>query len=281
MQLTQKQIIALAAVVILAMLRYGILQQSTLSQSDGVKLSTGSTTISQSDLEIDTGKRLATVANSGTSWGMSPFGSGKPLTEEQKQEFKKPNTEWKSRSVTLSDGRTLYYEFGKGNPVGADPLSEKEKNAYKNCSFEDQLDQFSCGKIGKEVFGYVTPDVEKSVLDLISNTNWEKVLINCEMDFRKYESSGQWGTTGERTYDAILFGTGLNIENMFSINPSSGRKELSISDIRQLFTNVYRQEALTNSSVEILSINNCLSQNGGIEIYRQFDIINQQYLRPF
>ena len=30
--------------------------------------------------------------------------------------FHQPNTEWKTRTITLDDGRRITYEFGKGNP---------------------------------------------------------------------------------------------------------------------------------------------------------------------
>lgn len=195
--------------------------------------------------------------------------------------FRAPNIEWKARTITLDDGRTLIYEFGKGNPIGADPLSSMEVNSYASCDETSELTIDICGKMGEEVFGYVTPDVENSVMKLISNPIWERVLMNCEANFRRYESDGIWGTTGERTYDQVFYGGGLDIENMFSINRMSGRKELKISDLRQWFTNVYRQGSSTNSARDILSINNCLSQNGGLELYRQFDTIYQQMMRPY
>lgn len=209
------------------------------------------------------------------------LGKQAPPSAQTHLTFRAPNIEWKARTITLDDGRTLIYEFGKGNPIGADPLSSMEVNSYASCDETSELTIDICGKMGEEVFGYVTPDVENSVMKLISNPIWERVLMNCEANFRRYESDGIWGTTGERTYDQVFYGGGLDIENMFSINRTSGRKELKISDLRQWFTNVYRQGTPTNSARDILSINNCLSQNGGLELYRQFDTIYQQMMRPY
>jgi hypothetical protein len=47
--------------------------------------------------------------NSNIQSGASSTGIVKPI-------FHQPNTEWKTRTITLDDGRTLTYEFGKGNP---------------------------------------------------------------------------------------------------------------------------------------------------------------------
>ncbi|MBC7503667.1 hypothetical protein H7169_01750 [Candidatus Gracilibacteria bacterium] len=84
MQLTQKHIIAISAVAVLAIFVYLAVQNNTPSQSD-----TG--------VETDTVKRLKTVSKLNTGLRMSPFGSGKPLTEAdkplQKLEFKKANLE--------------------------------------------------------------------------------------------------------------------------------------------------------------------------------------------
>jgi hypothetical protein len=47
---------------------------------------------------------------------MSPFGSGKPNMEEEKPKFKKPNLEWKMRTIN-----GITYVFGEGNPREVEP----------------------------------------------------------------------------------------------------------------------------------------------------------------
>ena len=124
MKLIQKQIIIFSGFIVFILFGYFAFQNFNSSQSDEVTTITNINTntgiqdsISQSGIETDTAKRIETVANSGTSWGMSPFSSGKPLTEEEyKPVFRKPNIEWKTRQVALNDGRTLTYVFGEGNP---------------------------------------------------------------------------------------------------------------------------------------------------------------------
>lgn len=233
----------------------------------------GSTEMTGNRVETDTGKRLETLVNSGSNWGMSPFGSGKPLTEEEKPEFKKPNTEWKSRSVTLSDGRTLYYEFGKGNPSGATPLSEDEKEAYKKCIHEPELSQISCESKDKQVNGYVSAELEKDLFTLLSHPNWRPILTNCEQHFRKYEFL-DW----EVTYDKVIFGDIMNIENMMTIDTESGRKELLYGKLFHL-EGWFKNALLERQDIRgkaILSISNCITQNGGFELYRLFDIVRQK-----
>ena len=64
------------------------------------------------------------LTNTGTSSGTTQ------VVNSGVTDFHTPNLEWKSRDVTLADGRTLHYVFGEGNPkeVGLTE-EEKEKNA--------------------------------------------------------------------------------------------------------------------------------------------------------
>ena len=279
MQLTQKHITRISIVLILAIVGYFIAQNNTPSQSDGVNTSTGTnTTISQSGIETDTGKRLETVANSGTQWGMSPFGSGKPLTVEEKSVFQKPNTEWKSRSVTLSDGRTLYYEFGKGNPAGVAQLSDKEKVSYNACERHETLSIISCGSMNEEVYGYLSSEMEKDLIGLISHPNWKPVLMNCEQLFRQYEHP-DWGMS----YDQVIYQGAMNIENLITIDLDTGRKELRFGNfppIKGWFTHALRVGDREIIGPDILKLNNCITQNGGFELYRLMDVIYQKQFYP-
>ena len=107
---------------IVSMIIIGSCSLSSYTTTKESNTHTGVTLASDhSGVETDTAKRLETMAHSGTHWGMSPFGSGKPL-EVAQQVFTTPNTEWKTRTITLKDGRVVTYRFGDGDPEGSDPL---------------------------------------------------------------------------------------------------------------------------------------------------------------
>lgn len=81
-------------------------------------------TAAQGTGDMDSLARLDAYAKSGTSWGMSPFGRGAPLTEESVSKLKKPNTEWNTRTIN-----GITYGFGEGNP-GVVAMNEKALRDY-------------------------------------------------------------------------------------------------------------------------------------------------------
>jgi hypothetical protein len=272
MQFTQKHIISILVVTILATLGYIMLQNSMISSSDRLD----SDTISKSDIETDTIKRLETVANSSTPWGMSPFGSGKPLTEELKLKFQKPNTEWKDRTIN-----GIIYRFGEGNPVGATPLSEEEKEAYKKCIFNDIVYAMDCGlDYEGNAQGYITADIEKELLAILNHPAWEPILTKCEQQFRSSEISV---LDHEANYDRIINGEYLNIENILVMSDYDNRKHLSnnfgstLSWMRNAITERNRE---IMSPEDIFKINNCITQNGGLELYRLIELTYQKQFYP-
>jgi hypothetical protein len=103
--------------------------------------------------------------NSNIQSGASSTGIVKPI-------FHQPNTEWKTRTITLDDGRTLTYEFGKGNPVGTNPLNQEEKEAYKKCYYNTMVHDMDCPPL-VSMIGYVTPDIEKGLYELVTHPNWK------------------------------------------------------------------------------------------------------------
>ena len=205
---------------------------------------------------------------------MSPFGSGKPLEErEQKSVFQKPNTEWKTR--TLSG---ITYVFGEGNPVGATPLSEERKEAYKKCIYNTIVNDMDCPPVVSYEGGYMTSDIEKSLIELISHPNWSPVLISCEQQFRKYEYP-EWGMS----YNQVIYGGALNLENMITIDNETGRKQLKFGTfplIRSWFSIVLRERNNDISGIEFTKLNNCITQNGGLELYRLMDTLYQKQFYP-
>jgi len=195
-----------------------------------------------SGIETDTGKRLITLVNSGTNWGMSPFGSGKPLEDkkEEKPKFMQPNTEWKTR--TLSG---ITYVFGEGNPREVALSEQQLKDFMKKCGTES--DPNNEGYLCKEGDGYVTPEVEKYLKAALSDPNWETLLTRCEENLRYGEENlaKPIPTIYDSknpivTYPIIAYTDFLDI-NKWIIIGSSERKEL---DWVRLF---YLQSWLENS----------------------------------
>lgn len=187
-----------------------------------------------SGVETDSLKRLENYSKSGTIWGMSPFGSGNPIVEAntKKPVFKKPITEWKSRSVTLQDGRTLYYEFGNGNPREVALTTEDMKLKTRNCGTSS--DPNNTGYLCKDYDGYVTPEVEKYLLAALSDPNWEPLFTKCEEHLRYGEDSLNYPvppaytspySSNNLTYDIVAYTDFFDINNWMSID-AEGRKHL-------------------------------------------------------
>ena len=196
-----------------------------------------------STIETDSLKRLETVSNSGTNWGMSPFGSGKPLTEEEKPKFKKPNTEWKPRTI---NGVT--YVFGQGNP--------KEVSMS-----EDELKKF-IENGGRE---YMTAKAENAMKEFLENPNLINFYEKCQQvmnhDDIEIES---WRHISKN----------LNMEDILYINTENGRKEFNkdkIEGINQTFLEFDNLSLNENDR----KWNECLSKNEYKEI---FTPLQQKYL---
>lgn len=210
------------------------------------------------------------LTNTGTSSGtIQVVNSG--VTD-----FHMPNLEWKSRDVTLADGRTLHYVFGEGNPKGVG-LTEEEKEIYKKCLFEENLRILSCGGIGNEVFGYVTPDVEKDLLDFLVNPLWGKVLSECRLQFEdnEYPVSSEFDVN----YVRVLSGGVLDINKILEISDQDGRKMINMSELANWFQNAITEKKEVFGK-DILSLDNCITRNGGLELYRLMDSVYMKRFYP-
>ena len=154
---------------------------------------------------------------------MSPFGSGKPLEEEKKLEFKKPNTEWKSRNVTLKDGRTLNYVFGEGNPREVTVPMDKMEDFY-NCKppYENRLDGTTCPETQ-----YLTAEIETALKTTLESPLWETVVTECRENFRHAGGVEQFDT-------AFITGNILDMNSLLIIDPDTGMKKLDWTKMRDL-----------------------------------------------
>ena len=196
---------------------YLITSQNHPSTSDGVKISTGSVApVSQSDtgVETDTGKRLEIVANSNTGWGMSPFGSGKPLEEEDihKVVFKKPNLEW-ARTV-----KGITYRLGEGNPP---EVAVTDIKAFYSCTtpYQNRAMDQSGSIVGCPETQYLTKEIEQALVKTLQNPLWEKVVTECRESFN-------FSLNVDRFNESFITGNILDINTLMFIDPD-GRKNLT------------------------------------------------------
>jgi hypothetical protein len=218
MDFNSKHILGVLTIISVGIIAYYQLPDAILPD-EGVKLTTG-TTVSSEAIETDTAKRLETLTNSGTAWGMSPFGSGKPLTEEEKPKFQKPNLKWKTRTIS-----GVTYVFGEGNPKEV-ALPESEMIA---CNRQDDA---PCTDNGA---GYVDPLLERLVYDVLNSSDWEPLLQNCKKEFLNMESSinngeGIFYHESDNKIDlSNLWNLHnfISLEEVFLINPNTGRKNIS------------------------------------------------------
>jgi hypothetical protein len=239
---------------------YLIIGQTHPSTSDGMRINTGSIAISQSGIETDSGKRLMTLAQSGTQWGMSPFGSGKPLTEEKKPEFKKPNTEWKTR--TLSG---ITYVFGEGNPKEIKIDQAMFEKACNDPKKVEKLAEKGFCNAETGMPNIVTSNMEKTLLLAISHPNWQTLYEKCESNIRYSEINSINRPVYEFTFDRVFHTDLLNIENFLQVDTETGWKKLDLTNLYQL--TYFLKRSLQYNGEITNPYGNC------VDIYGQ-DIIN-------
>jgi hypothetical protein len=260
MQLSKHIITGMLGILALGV-GYLIIGQTHPSTSDGVRINTGSVNIPQSGIETDTGARLMTLAQSGTQWGMSPFGSGKPLTEgEKKPEFKKPSTEWKTR--TLSG---ITYVFGEGNPAGVATKLENLDGYMRHSGYVDGVT--------------VRPKVETLLAQFLANPMLIIVINKCG----PLSIPGNSSAILTKGLPGILFTTDFSMEGMITINPSTGQKELDMEKwgllgwvFGQIREYGYRD---IHTRVNLLA-NQCLNSNEIVsmdQLYDQYLAVNNSW----
>ena len=87
--------------------------------------------------------------------------------------------------------------------------------------------------------GYVDPLLEKLVYDVLSSPDWQPLLQNCEKDFRIVDSSIQDSQPfmNHISYDSLLhLGQYISLEEIFIINPQTGRKNITREGYNKLMT---------------------------------------------
>jgi hypothetical protein len=240
MQSIQTRLIIISGLAVFIFFGYLAFQESNSPQSgDQVTLVSQSGT----SVVVNTGKTLSgsTATISGT-WIDSPFGSGKPLTGEEKPVFRMPNTEWKTRTLNIN-GKWLTYEYGKGNPNEVALDDNGIQDLAKQCADFSQIDHlYKIGSCIGNPSGTARPlnmykEVETYLLAGLSDPNWMHLAVECQPAFRETE---KFASLPPRYYDAIFASGYLDIESFISINTVTGRKSLDLYRIRQLINDLDR-----------------------------------------
>jgi len=182
-----------------------------------------------STTETDSLKRLEIYGNSGANWGMSPFGSGKPLKEEEEQlRFKKPNLEWKTRTIN-----GLTYVFGEGNPKEVEPKIDMTK------------------KYEIAELSYVNQETEKNLLLFLSNPTLENVINKCGYLVKPDTSSN---SILLNNLPNSINQTDFSIDKTLYIDQKTGQKMIDNDRLSAL-------EYIISSIQSNQAVNNCLSMN--------------------
>lgn len=217
---------------------------------------------------------IETSSKIGTAWGVSPFQKGNPITDNETQGlvFHTPNLEWKAKNVTLYDGRTLNYQFGSGNPQEAAPLSEKEKISFKSCGVDGHPNLFA----GCPPDGYITSDVEKKLVDLLSDQNWGALLTKCKSDFTN--SDFLLRDDGLKYADVIQPGY-FDIEGWLTVDADTGRKKLTqkFIDTKGWYVSSLDDQS---GSDNVATVKSCFLQNGGRSIFEKFLVMENMLYTP-
>lgn len=119
-----------------------------------------------------------------------------------------PNTDWKDKTLNFN-GKELNYKFGEGNPAET-ALSPDEYLA----------------KGEKDGTPYVTPKTEKDLYNFLNDDDLPAVLDKCE----NYNRQNMIKLNPNLPVDQIpilLNPSDFDIENIMTINPETGRKEIN------------------------------------------------------
>ena len=171
---------------------------------------------------------------------VNPFSGSTDCKKEEKPKFHKPNTEWKTR--TLSG---ITYVFGEGNPREVALSQSQLEDIHKKCGTES--DPNNEGYLCKEGDGYVTPEVEKYLKAGLSDPNWEKF-------------AGCFHPSERISY--ILEPNFLDINTFLTINTQTGRKELDVMKITGILDNLKNSVYPPEDWPEDVERNVCMSTYG-------------------
>jgi hypothetical protein len=195
--------------------------------------------------------------------GSHQSGSVSPSSTGTANKFKKPNTEWKSR--TLSG---ITYVFGEGNPKEVALDINEIKELIRQCEITPGNQDRICREGSA---GYVTPELEIALQNILYSSLWDTLINECGdlSDNPKYSEFVEKITHSR------------NINDYLSIDQSTGRKELDTVHINNILNSI---EDVGSTSDSAMNGNRGLEaqyipcfENTGKILYRMLSNLNYSY----
>jgi hypothetical protein len=187
----------------------------------------------------------------------SPFGSGdssktlfdttptQPTWETSSGAIVYYNTNWMGRTVEIR-GKSVYYQFGSGNPMETDKTVQEIADIYQKCMGNcDKLTgphefvssiTLPDGSDGLSKPARITPEVERLLYEFLSNPILRQSSESCGNKFFTYDQAySVFGSViGETLPEDWWNPYRIDINTYITINPNTGRKELNMMPMETL-----------------------------------------------
>ncbi len=135
---------------------------------------------------------------------VNPFLSGKvDCRNAENPKFKKPNTEWKTRTIN-----GISYVFGEGNP----------KEVALTGSMDEYLRTIN-PNTGNAPYGYMNPQTEIALKEFVSDEKLTYVLEKCSDYF------DPWNKNQKPEWNR--FPPNLDLDTLLIVDPETGKKEIN------------------------------------------------------
>lgn len=127
--------------------------------------------------------------------------------------FRTPDTSWRNRTI-VHDGKSLVYEFGKGNPSEV-ALVDNDLGAYQ----QDPSNR-----------GYMTPEAEIAMKQFLENPELTSFVQKCQSLIAAHSPKQTLG---------VVFPQSLDMEYVMYVDPKTGRKEFRDAEVLQAIEAVW------------------------------------------
>ncbi len=197
-------------------------------------------------------------------------------------DFHMPNLEWKSRDVTLADGRTLHYVFGEGNPKGVALDQEGLEKLAVQCD-NDHSGTLAIAGICDAESGrplYVSAEVEYLLASSLASEDWKNLFKFCKDAIRFGDGLFPLESTERLRFDEVFSTNFLDIDNFLLVDKDTGFKKIDRQKLWQITSFLEWSRGENGRGEPIINpYGNCVDQYGqGIidNLYKTFD----RYMLP-
>jgi hypothetical protein len=194
------------------------------------------------------------------------------------------NTNWMGRTMDVQ-GKSVYYQFGVGNPRETDKSVEELIEINKRCydTYTPDLCDEKKRSLQGEFIGLsknedgtfeepktkptrMTPEIEYLVYSFLSNPLLREAGTMCGQHFWRNEGTAQTiylqDDIGFIYYENWWNPYNIDINRMITINPDTGRKELNTELIWSLYTQISTPSKLEGgNNYTNTNLTNCLTKN--------------------